>query len=134
MKVSEMVAAFHRAFGIPIRPSPTTCVPEYELRLRLLHEEVGEYRDAVKEDDVVGIADGLADIVYIAYGTALAYGIDLDAVLEEVHRSNMSKLGEDGQPILRPDGKVLKGPNYSPPDIATVLLRQHRWALVKPNA
>lgn len=91
------------------------------MRERLLLEEVLEYCHANEERDLVGIADGLADIVYVAFGTALAHGIDLQRVLEEVHRSNMSKLGEDGQPLLREDGKVLKGPNYSPPNIASVL-------------
>lgn len=76
------------------------------------------------EDDHVEVADALADIVYVAYGTALTYGIDLDAVLQEVHRSNMSKLGPDGRPILREDGKVLKGPGYFPPAIGEVLRTQ----------
>lgn len=65
----------------------------------------------------------MRSVVYVAYGTALSYGIDLDAVLAEVHRSNMSKLGADGRPIHREDGKAMKGPGYTPPDIAAVLGR-----------
>ena len=75
----------------------------------------------LERGDLVGIADALADIVYVAYGTALTYGIDLDAVLHEVHRSNMSKLGSDGKPLIREDGKVLKSERYFPPDIESVL-------------
>jgi len=91
------------------------------LRQSLIDEETGELRDAVAAGDIVAIADALADIVYVAYGTACVYGIDLDAVLDEVHASNMTKLGADGLPIRRPDGKVLKGPDYRPPDVAGVL-------------
>ena len=84
-------------------------------------EETGEFLAASEQGDLVAIADALADIVYVAYGTALTYGIDLDSVLREVHRSNMSKLGADGQPLLRPDGKVLKSDRYRPPDIASII-------------
>ena len=117
------VGAFHAAFGLPVRDRPTADIPaaEAELRQALLDEEVDELRVAVAVGDVVGIADALADIVYIACGTAHAYGIDLDAVVAEVHRSNMTKLGGDGRPVYRSDGKVLKGPAYEPPRVATVL-------------
>jgi len=89
-------------------------------------EEVGEFVAASEKGDLVGIADALADIVYVVYGTALTYGIDLDAVLREVHRSNMSKLGRDGKPLIREDGKVVKSENYFPPDIASILSPQAR--------
>jgi len=117
------VGAFHAAFGLPVRRRPTADIPAEEavLRQALLDEEVDELRDAVRAGDVVGIADALADIVYIACGTAHAYGIDLDAVVAEVHRSNMTKLGADGRPLYRADGKVLKGPTYEPPQLAAVL-------------
>jgi predicted HAD superfamily Cof-like phosphohydrolase len=117
------VGAFHDAFGLPVRDRPTADIPEVEavLRQALLDEEVDELRAAVRAGDVVGIADALADIVYIACGTAHAYGIDLDAVVAEVHRSNMTKLGGDGRPVYREDGKVLKGPRYEPPRVAAVL-------------
>ncbi len=94
------------------------------LRVALLQEEVGEFVAASERSDLNGVADALADIVCVAYGTALTYGIDLDAVLHEVHRSNMSKLGSDGRPLIREDGKVLKSEQYFPPDIESVLRRQ----------
>jgi predicted HAD superfamily Cof-like phosphohydrolase len=117
------VGAFHEAFGLPVRDRPTADIPPEEAQLRqaLLDEEVDELRAAVAAGDVVGIADALADIVYIACGTAHAYGVDLDAAVTEVHRSNMTKLGADGRPVYRDDGKVLKGPSYEPPRLAAVL-------------
>jgi predicted HAD superfamily Cof-like phosphohydrolase len=94
------------------------------LRVALLQEEVGEFVAASARRDLIGVADALADIVYVAYGTALTYGIDLDAVLHEVHRSNMSKLGSDGKPLIRDDGKVLKSEGYFPPNVESVLRLQ----------
>jgi predicted HAD superfamily Cof-like phosphohydrolase len=120
---ADSVREFHRAFGLPVRQSPTTAVgiEQRSLRRALIEEEVGELADAVDRGDLVAVADALADIVYVAYGTAHVYGIDLDAALDEVHASNMTKLGADGRPVRRADGKVLKGPNYRPPNIANVL-------------
>lgn len=112
---------FHNAYEVPVRYVPIADPDESDLRTELLREEVQEYYDAVRDKDVVAVADALADIVYVAFGTALAHGVDLPAVLHEVHRSNMSKLGEDGRAIRREDGKVLKGPNYSPPDLEPLL-------------
>lgn len=121
----KAVGEFHEAFGVRSRPLPTLDVPAAELRLRqdLLDEEVAELREAVAAGDVVAVADALADIVYIACGTAQALGIPFDDVFAEVHRANMSKLGADGHPVLRADGKVLKGPAYTGPDVAGVLAR-----------
>ena len=93
------------------------------LRQALIEEEVAELAAASRGGNLVGVADALADIVYVAYGTAHVYGIDLDAVLDEVHASNMTKLGADGRPVRRADGKVLKGPGYRSPDIAAILAR-----------
>ena len=117
------VAEFHLAFNLPIRQVPSTEIDHDLARLRvaLLEEEVGEFVAASEKGDLGGIADALADIVYVVYGTALTYGIDLDAVLREVHRSNMSKLGSDGKPLIRDDGKVLKSERYFPPDIESIL-------------
>ena len=117
------VADFHRAFNLPMRQSPSADVDKSlaKLRVALLQEEVGEFITASEKGDLVAIADALADIAYVVYGTALTYGIDLDSVLREVHRSNMSKLGNDGKPLIRDDGKVLKSERYFPPDIASVL-------------
>jgi predicted HAD superfamily Cof-like phosphohydrolase len=120
------LAQFHRAFNLPMRQLPSADIGHALARLRvaLLEEEVGEFVAASERRDLIGVADALADIVYVAYGTALTYGIDLDAVLHEVHRSNMSKLGGDGKPLIREDGKVLKSERYFPPDIESVLRLQ----------
>ncbi len=122
-RIAAQVAQFHDTFGLPLRSSPTAAVgnDEVALRLALIEEEVGELRDAAAAGDLTAIADALADIVYIAYGSAHVYGIDLDAVLDEVHASNMTKLGADGRPVRRSDGKILKGPGYRAPDVAAVL-------------
>jgi predicted HAD superfamily Cof-like phosphohydrolase len=115
--------SFHEAFDLPRQSSPNVKIGESLARLRiaLLAEEVDEFVDAVAASDLVAIADALADIVYVAYGTAVTYGIDLDLVLGEVHRSNMSKLGKAGRRLIREDGKVIKSDQYFPPDIARVL-------------
>lgn len=113
---------FHKAFECPTSLTPK--LPDEEtrqLRLDLLEEEWEEYLKAEEENDLVEIADALADIIYIAYGTAVAYGLPMDRVFNEVHSSNMSKLGADGRPLRRADGKVMKGPNFRPPDIETIL-------------
>lgn len=119
------VREFHETYGAAIRDEPVALPPETGMRILLLQEEVGEYVNAIDQEDILEIADALADIVYVAYGAALTHGVDLDAVLAEVHRSNMSKLGEDGKPIYREDGKVLKGPNYSPPDLFPIVLKRN---------
>jgi len=124
--VASAVAAFHAAFGVPRGDVPSADVPAEvaALRIRLLAEEVDEYAEAVAGRDLVAIADALADIVYVAYGAAVTYGIDLDAVLAEVHRSNMTKADADGRVIRRADGKVLKSDRYTPPNVAAVLRDQ----------
>jgi predicted HAD superfamily Cof-like phosphohydrolase len=120
------VARFHQAFNLPRATRPDSGVPDVlaQLRVDLLVEEVGEFADATAQRDLIGIADALADIVYVAYGAAVTYGINLDAALHEVHRSNMSKLDENGEPVYREDGKVLKSARYTPPDIRGVLSAQ----------
>lgn len=92
-----------------------------ELRIKLIQEEVQELIEADGNNDLVEVADALTDILYVVYGMAHAYGIPIDKCFQEVHRSNMSKLGTDGKPVYREDGKVIKGPNYSVPDIKSVL-------------
>lgn len=94
-----------------------------EFRYSLINEEVGELFEAIENSDMVEIADALTDILYVVYGTGHALGIDLDACFDEVHRSNMSKF-ENGKPVKNEYGKVMKGKNYSPPDLASVLLNQ----------
>jgi predicted HAD superfamily Cof-like phosphohydrolase len=120
------VRDFHQAFGQRIGeyPSIPEDVNERELRMSLLEEEVNEYFDAEEKADIVEIADALADIIYIACGTAVSYGIPLDEVFKEVHNSNMSKL-VDGKVIRREDGKVQKPEGWKPPDIKSVLEKSH---------
>jgi predicted HAD superfamily Cof-like phosphohydrolase len=122
-RIAAQVGDFHRSYDLPMGATPSAAISAEQAALRqaLIDEETGELRDAVAAGDIVAIADALADIVYVAYGTACVYGIDLDSVLDEVHASNMTKLGADGRPVRRADGKVLKGPDYRPPDIARVL-------------
>ena len=118
----ELVGDFMEAFGQDVNIEPTW--PDFstrELRLELIQEEVDELGEAMEQRDMVGIADALTDILYVVYGTGHSYGIDLDECFQEVHSSNMSKLGEDGKPIRRNDGKILKGPNYFEPDLESIL-------------
>ena len=92
-----------------------------QLRYDLIKEELGELREAFEKKDEIEVADALTDLLYVVYGAGHAFGIPLDKCFEEVHASNMSKLGEDGQPIYREDGKVLKGPKYFAPMLEPVL-------------
>ncbi|MET7742009.1 hypothetical protein [Streptomyces sp. NPDC005385] len=126
-----MVREFHRAFGLDARSVPTEVSPGLAAhRGELLAEEAEEAEEAaeVAEVSVEGpldrLAHELADVVYVAYGTALVHGIDLDAVIAEIHRANMTKIGPDGHVARRADGKVLKGEHYRAPDVAEVLRRQ----------
>lgn len=92
-----------------------------QLRYDLIKEESREVRKAIQEQDLVAIADGCADLIVVTIGCARVYGIPLDKVWDEVHRSNLSKLGRDGRPVYRADGKVLKGPDFSPPNLESIL-------------
>ena len=115
----ELAGDFMEAFGQEVLETPTLPEPDLaKLRLELIREEVEELNVGIEGMDIVEIADALTDILYVVYGAGHAFGIDLDACFKEVHDSNMSKLGEDGKPIYREDGKVLKGPNYRSPDLA----------------
>ncbi|MFG3026961.1 MazG nucleotide pyrophosphohydrolase domain-containing protein [Streptomyces sp. NPDC048253] len=122
---AELVREFHRAFGLDARSTPTEVSPRLAAhRGELLAEEAAEVAEVSVSGPLDRLAHELADVVYVAYGTALVHGIDLDAVLAEIHRSNMSKLGPDGQVARRADGKVLKGEHYDIPDVSAVLRRQ----------
>ena len=136
------VVEFHEAFGAPIAWTPTV-PPEdrRKLRIKLILEEALELAEAsgyeVKLDNgidrveltplagvdpsILSAADALADLRYVVDGASLEWGVPLEKCLREVHRSNMSKLGEDGRPLLRGDGKILKGPHFTPPDLKTIL-------------
>ena len=91
------------------------------LRKKLIEEEYNELKEAINENDIVEVADALTDILVVTYGAGAAFGIDLDKCFEEVHRSNMSKLSDTGKPIYNEFGKVMKGPNYSPPDLKKLI-------------
>jgi hypothetical protein len=92
-----------------------------KLRLDLIEEELDELHLGVDNIDIVEVADALTDLLYVVYGAGHAFGIDLDECFQEVHESNMSKLGEEGRAIKREDGKVLKPDTYFPPDLKSVL-------------
>ena len=118
----ELVGDFMEAFGQKVELEPTW--PDFntrELRLDLIQEELDELSDAVADRDMIQIADALTDLLYVVYGSGHAFGIDLDECFQEVHSSNMSKLGPNGKPIHREDGKVMKGPGYFEPDLEGIL-------------
>ncbi|NER10692.1 Predicted phosphohydrolase, Cof family, HAD superfamily [Muriicola jejuensis] len=123
----DAVALFHRSFGLGISESPKADLGEAKnlLRFNLMDEENKEYFEAAKNNDLVEVADALGDMLYILCGTILEHGMHqiIEEVFDEIQRSNMSKLGEDGRPIYREDGKVLKGPSYFKPDIKGILDR-----------
>jgi predicted HAD superfamily Cof-like phosphohydrolase len=118
----ELVGDFMEAFGQLVEPEPI--IPDdtiVDLRVDLIAEEFLELREAIVNEDIVEIADALTDLLYVVYGAGHAFGIDLDECFLEVHASNMSKLDDEGQPIYREDGKVLKSDNYFKPNLASVL-------------
>ena len=114
----EDVKTFMKVFGQKVITKPQ--FPDEKtanLRLNLIKEELNELEQSMKAKDLTEIADALTDILYVTYGAGCAYGIDLDKCFKEVQRANMSKLGEDGKPIYNEKGKVMKGPNYSKPNL-----------------
>ena len=119
------VEKFHDSFGITNNYEPTIQLSKKDIQLRfdLLKEENDEYINAAKNGDLVEVADALGDLMYILFGTIMKHGMQhkIVEVFEEIQRSNMSKLGKDGKPIFREDGKVLKGPNYFKPNIQAIL-------------
>lgn len=125
---ADLVRQFHLAVGLDARSTPTAVPPSLAAhRGELLAEEAAEVAEVSVTGPLDKLAHELADVVYVAYGTALVHGIDLDEVIAEVHRSNMTKLGPDGLVTRRADGKVLKGDHYEAPDVSAVLRRQG-WA------
>jgi len=113
------VKIFMEKFGQMVRTKPQ--FPDdktMQLRLDLIKEELGELEEAMKTKNLKEVADALTDILYVTYGAGYAYGVDLDQCFKEVQRANMSKLGKDGKPIYNDQGKVMKGPNYTEPDLS----------------
>jgi len=127
-KPIDAVTAFHKAFGLGIKNEPTAELSSEKnlLRYKLMREANEEYLEAANNNDLVEVADALGDMLYILCGTIIEHGMQhkIEEVFDEIQRSNMSKLGEDGKPIYREDGKVLKGPNYFKPDIKGILERE----------
>ena len=123
MTNANKVKLFMESFGQEVKTKPEFPSDDIlKLRTDLIDEEVKELWDACDARDLVEIADALTDILYVTYGMAHALGIPIDECFAEVQASNMSKLGEDGKPIYREDGKVLKGENYFKPDISRIIL------------
>lgn len=124
----KAVQEFHEVFGLNYNHEPIAKLPENLLKLRfdLMAEENKEYLEAAKNNDLIEVADALGDMLYILCGTILEHGLQhkIEEVFDEIQRSNMSKLGANGKPIYREDGKVMKGPNYFKPNILGIINRK----------
>jgi predicted HAD superfamily Cof-like phosphohydrolase len=113
------VGTFMKTFGQEVKTEPSFSTEKInKLRIDLIKEELQELTEAMNNKDLLEVADALTDILYVTYGAGHAFGIDLDKCFEEVQNSNMSKLGEDGNPIYNESGKVMKGPNYFKPNLS----------------
>ena len=113
------VGVFMKTFGQEVKNKPSFSSDKInKLRIDLIKEELEELTEAIKNKDLLEVADALTDILYVTYGTGHAFGIDLDKCFDEVQNSNMSKLSEEGKPIYNESGKVMKGPNYFKPDLS----------------
>ena len=115
----EKVGLFMTTFGQEVKNKPNLSSEKINnLRISLINEELEEFKEAIKNNDLKEAIDALTDILYVTYGAGHAFGVNLDKCFDEVQRSNMSKLGEDGKPIYNEAGKVLKGPSYFKPDLS----------------
>ena len=120
----EKVGLFMSTFGQEVKTKSELSGDKINsLRLSLIQEELDELTKAIKENDVLEVADALTDILYVTYGAGHAFGINLDKCFDEVQKSNMSKLGNDGRPIYNESGKVMKGPNYFKPNLSKFLTK-----------
>jgi len=118
----EKVGKFMKTFGQEVKTTSSLSSEKINsLRIKLIIEELEEFKKAVEERNIVEVADALTDILYVTYGAGHAFGIDLDKCFNEVQRSNMSKLDNNGKPIYNDLGKVMKGPNYFKPDLSKFL-------------
>tara|TARA_B100001996_G_scaffold381534_1_gene371167 strand:- start:316 stop:687 length:372 start_codon:yes stop_codon:yes gene_type:complete len=118
----EKVGKFMKTFGQEVKTTSGLSSEKINLlRIKLIIEELEEFKKAIEEDDIVEVADALTDILYVTYGAGHAFGIDLDKCFDEVQKSNMSKLDDNGKPIYNDLGKVMKGPNYFKPDLSKFL-------------
>lgn len=127
-KQLEAVELFHTTYGLGVSQAPKADLGETKnkLRFNLMKEENEEYLEAVQNNDLIEVADALGDMLYILCGAIIEHGLQhkIEQVFDEIQRSNMSKLDQDGKPIYREDGKVLKGPNYFKPDFSKILSNQ----------
>jgi predicted HAD superfamily Cof-like phosphohydrolase len=115
----DKVKIFMKTFGQEVKTNPSLSSNKINrLRYDLIKEELDELKVAMESNDLLEVADALTDILYVTYGAGLAFGVDLDECFDEVHRSNMSKLDENGKPIYNEGGKVMKGPKYFKPDLS----------------
>ena len=113
------VGIFMKTFGQDVKNKPAFSTDKInKLRIDLIKEELDELTEALKNKDLLEVADALTDILYVTYGAGHAFGIDLDKCFQEVQNSNMSKLDQNGKPIYNESGKVMKGPNYFKPDLS----------------
>ena len=119
----EKVGLFMKTFGQEVKSKPALSTKKInDLRIELIGEELEEFKEAIKNNDLKEAVDALTDILYVTYGAGHAFGVNLDKCFDEVQRSNMSKLGMDGKPIYNDKGKVMKGPNYFKPDLSKFIL------------
>ena len=115
----EKVGLFMKTFGQEVKNKPSLSSEKINnLRISLINEELEELKQAMKNKDLKEIVDALTDILYVTYGAGHAFGVNLDKCFDEVQKSNMSKLGQDGKPIYNEAGKVMKGPSYFKPDLS----------------
>ena len=120
----SQVGVFMKTFGQEVQDKPSFSTDKInKLRIDLIKEELNELTEAMKNKDLLEVADALTDILYVTYGAGHAFGIDLDKCFEEVQNSNMSKLDDNGKPIYNESGKVMKGPNYFKPDLSKFIFK-----------
>ena len=118
----EKVGIFMKTFDQEVKDKPSFSTEKINnLRVSLIEEELKELKEAMKNNDLLEVADALTDILYVTYGAGHAFGINLDECFNEVQNSNMSKLGEDGKPIYNENGKVMKGPKYFKPNLIKII-------------
>ena len=118
----QKVGIFMKSFGQEVKNKAELGDEKLnQLRISLINEELDELKTAIKDNNILEVADALTDILYVTYGAGHSFGVDLDKCFDEVQKSNMSKLGDDGKPIYNEAGKVMKGPNYFKPNLSKFL-------------
>ena len=113
---------FHSKFHVPVGNCELLAEERAKVRIGFIEEELTELKEASEKRDIVGVSDALGDILYVTIGMAVEMGLPIETIFDEIQRSNMTKLGSDGKPIIQPPGKIMKGPNYEPPNIEDILL------------